>query len=199
MTEEDLLRRVRSLVANPRRATSAAGWPGGNLPPSFDPAPKQIVEEARRRFGFAIPGLLTRLWLEVANGGIGPGYGIFGVEGGMTDDGVDMPLPDLFLAEKDEEPWIELIAPSDAARTFPICDWGCCTFSAIDCSSSDGNMLLFVDGVKRIDQQVTFAQWIEDWVYGIEVGADDYSRVKRRATWLPSESASGLPPATPND
>jgi len=37
-------------------------------------------------------------------------------------------------------------------------------------------MILFLDGVKRIDQGVSFARWIEDWTLGIEVEAKDYGR-----------------------
>lgn len=119
----------------------------------------------------------------MANGGIGPGYGIFGVEGGLSDD-LDLTLPDLHLESCDSECWIELVGEDAAARIIPICDWGCCSFSAVDCSTPEGNMLLFVDGTERADQQVTFARWFEDWVSGIEVGSAKYSRVRNRSKWL---------------
>jgi hypothetical protein len=116
---------------------------------------------------------------------VGPGYGIYGVEDGMADDMVGLTLPDLFLEWRDCEQWTELMGEESAEKTIPICDWGCCKFSAIDCTTPDGNMLLFVDGTKRVDQRVSFARWVEDWVDGFDVGANDYGRVKRRATWLP--------------
>ena len=192
MTEDELINKVRELVANPRRATSAAGWPSGYsaIAPSFRPASASVVEDAKRRLGFPIPNLLSRLWLEVANGGIGPGYGIYGLDGGMTDEAVYLPLPDLFLEWRDCEQWIELVGGESADRTFPICDWGCCTFSAVDCMTAEGNLLLFADGVKRIDQGVTFAHWIEDWADGIEVGADNYGQVKKACQVAPMISAS---------
>lgn len=178
MTEDELINKVRAVVANPRRDTSAAGWTGDYfaIAPSFGPASERAVEDAKRRFGFPIPSLLSRLWSEVANGGIGPGYGIYGVDGGMTDEGAYLPLPDLYLEWRDSEQWIELVGAESAQRTFPICDWGCCTFSAVDCSTPEGNLLLFAEGVERIDQGVTFARWIEDWADGIEVGSDSYGR-----------------------
>ena len=182
MTEDALIQKMRERVADHRRTTSAANWPGNyaDIAESFGPAPLDLVEDAQRRFGFPIPSFLVRLWSEVANGGIGPGYGIFGVEGGMTDDMLDLPLPDLYLAWKDQEEWIELTGRGAAERTIPICDWGCNTFSAIDCSTPDGNMLLFSEGVTRIDHGVSFARWIEDWLAGIEVGSDGYGRVNSR-------------------
>lgn len=180
MTEDELVRRVCERSRNPRLATSAGGWGCGweNLAETFPPAPESVVQEALVRFGFPLPRLLVRLWSEVANGGIGPGYGIFGLEGGLTDDGLDLPLPDLYLMYRDEPYWIELIGAHSASKTFPICDWGCCTGSAMDCTLPQGNMILLADGVRRIDQEVSFAQWIEDWLEGIKVGASDYRGAK---------------------
>jgi hypothetical protein len=62
------------------------------LPP---PVNRQAVTAAEDRLGFALPSLLARLWAEVANGGFGPGYGLFGLEGGHVDDASRQPLPDL--------------------------------------------------------------------------------------------------------
>lgn len=155
MTEDEILSKVRELASHPRRVTMAAGWPGYSDPaPLFKPASDRTLADAKKRFGFAIPNLLARLWTEVANEGIGPGYGIDGLKGGMTDEGVYLPLPDLFLAWRDDQPWIDLVGYESSRRTFPICDWGCGTFSAIDSSTPDGNLLLFADGLNLIDQKV---------------------------------------------
>src|SRR6266404_6273636 len=146
----------------------------------FAPAPLNVVREAQERFGFPLPPLLVRLWSEVANGGVGPGYGIYGLEGGLTDELVDLPLPDLFLEYRDSPHWIESVGEESASRSFPICDWGCCIGSVLDCSLPEGNLILITDKGERIDQGVSFARWIEDWLNGIEVGADEYSRLKSR-------------------
>lgn len=176
MTEDELVERLRERSGDPRRASSAGGGPGNYwihaevFPPASDP----VVQDALKRFGFPVPTLLVRLWAEVANGGIGPGYGIYGLEGGLTDEVVCLPLPDLYLEYRDDSTWIELIGEASAARSFPICDWGCCIGSVLDCSTPEGNMLLITDKQERIDQGVSFARWIEDWLDGINVGADDY-------------------------
>jgi hypothetical protein len=46
--------------------------------------------------GFSLPPLLGRLWVEVANGGFGPGYGLLGLNGGCAADVVNLTLPDLY-------------------------------------------------------------------------------------------------------
>jgi hypothetical protein len=56
------------------------------LPPPPPPASPEAVEEAQVMVGYPLPGLLRRLYLEVGNGGFGPGYGILGVRGGHGDD-----------------------------------------------------------------------------------------------------------------
>jgi hypothetical protein len=176
MTEDELVQRVRERSQNPQLTTSAAGWSCdyAKIAESFPPAEIGAVREAENRFGFPLPKLLVRLWAEVANGGIGPDCGIYGVENGMTDDTLDLPLPDLYLVYRDDQAWIDHVGKGSAATTFPICDWGCCTFSAIDCSAPGGKMILYLDGVERIDQGVSFARWIDDWVNGINVGTREY-------------------------
>ena len=46
------------------------------------PATPEQLSEAERRLGVELPPLLRRLYLEVANGGFGPGSGLVGVVGG---------------------------------------------------------------------------------------------------------------------
>ncbi len=181
MTEDKLIELVRERSGNPRRATSAGGWPGNHwhYAEVFPPAPHEVVQDALQRFGFPVPTMLVRIWAEVANGGIGPGYGIYGLEGGLTDEGLYLPLPDLYLAYRDDSRWIELIGEASASRSFPICDWGCCIGSVLDCLTPEGNMILITDRQERIDQSVSFARWIEDWLDGINVGSDNYRPVAK--------------------
>ena len=44
------------------------------------------VRLAEEHLGFAIPELLKSIYLNVANGGFGPGYGLIGVAGGHRSD-----------------------------------------------------------------------------------------------------------------
>jgi hypothetical protein len=45
--------------------------------PAPPPASEQVVEAAERELGFVLPPALRQLYLEVADGGIGPGGGVF--------------------------------------------------------------------------------------------------------------------------
>ena len=181
VTEDELVHRVLERSTNPRTATSAGSGSGNYWihAPLFPPAPSRVVRDAQERFGFPLPTLLVRLWSEVANGGIGPGYGIYGLEGGLTDELVDLPLPDLYFEYREDSTWIELIGEQSASKAFQICDWGCCQGSVIDCSLPEGNMILITDKGVSIDQQVSFARWIEDWLEGINVVATNYRAPSR--------------------
>src|SRR5688572_7984728 len=60
----------------------AQGWIEP-LPP-LRPAPRSAVEEAEALAGAPLPPLLRRLYLEVGNGGFGPGYALLGLRGGHS-------------------------------------------------------------------------------------------------------------------
>jgi hypothetical protein len=175
MTEDELITRLRVRNANPKLATSAATWAGNHwiYAQHFPPAPAKAVRDAQEQFGFTIPKLLLRLWSEVANGGVGPGYGIYGLEGGL-EHAIGLTLPDLYLTWRDDSTWIDLVGEKPAPKSFPICDWGCCQESVVDCSLPEGNMLLITDKGDCINQQVNFSRWMEDWLDGTNVGAADY-------------------------
>lgn len=49
---------------------------------AFPPATEEQVQATETRLGFALPPLLRNLYLQVANGGFGPGTGFPGVKGG---------------------------------------------------------------------------------------------------------------------
>src|SRR6188508_996978 len=52
----------------------------------FSPLSETAIVDAEKRFGFHLPSLLRRLYLEVANGGFGYSYGLLGLSGGMTNE-----------------------------------------------------------------------------------------------------------------
>ena len=51
----------------------------------FPPATAQQAAETEYLLGFALPHLLRELFMTVANGGFGPGYGLNGVIGGFGE------------------------------------------------------------------------------------------------------------------
>ncbi len=51
--------------------------------PAYPPATRPQLEAAEWGIGFRLPDLVRDLYLQVGNGGFGPGYGIIGLEGGF--------------------------------------------------------------------------------------------------------------------
>ena len=133
------------------------------------PVDRQTVIAAEDRLGFAFPSLLGRLWAEVANGGFGPGYGLFGLRGGHVDDASRLPLPDLYLNAIEGPAWERFLGEPWPARLVPICDWGCHHQSAIDCSTLEAKVIDLIDGYQRQPKGVSFARWMEDWVNGVDL------------------------------
>jgi hypothetical protein len=66
MTDDELIKAIRASLS------------GGEAPA---PATVEAVLEAEVAFGFPIPLILRRLYLEVANGGFGPRFDVMGVRG----------------------------------------------------------------------------------------------------------------------
>jgi len=171
MLEEDAQRRL---------AGRATGLPDPELLPL---ATVEAVKAAQDAVGFHFPTLLERLWIEVANGGFGPGYGLFGVEGGLADDDMALTTAPYCLASLETGLMPE---PSDSAggtseadgpaefapwpeKLVPICEWGCQHLSAIDCATPEGQMVDLVEGFERKPKRMTFVQWMEAWVSGVEL------------------------------
>jgi hypothetical protein len=181
MQEDDLVAEIRSLATDSARRTTTlqhrATWlqkypgiircePVSELPP---PATANAVADAVRRLGFAFPPLLCRLWVEVANGGFGPGNGLFGLEGGHQSDAAHQTLPDLYLDAIDDPAWEDTFDEPWPQKLVPICDWGGLAESAVDCSTLEGEVIDLRDGWYRHPRGVTFARWMEQWVNGEEL------------------------------
>jgi hypothetical protein len=133
--------------------------------PSLTPARSEAVDEAERVIGSPLPRLLRRLYLEVGNGGFGPGYGILGVRGGHRDD-LGGTVVDLYrqwrASSADARPLPD--------RLLPICHWGCGIHSFIDCATDQAAMWA-CDPNPGVDddlfrEPMTFATWLERWVKG---------------------------------
>jgi hypothetical protein len=133
------------------------------LPPLAAATP-EAVAEAERALGYPLPRLLRRLYLEIGNGGFGPGYGILGLRGGLTDDLGDTALEAYrrFHSLRREA--------SVPHSLLPICNWGCAIYSLVDCGTADGHMWA-CDPNPGVDddvfrEPVTLAEWLRRWVDG---------------------------------
>jgi hypothetical protein len=148
----------------------------------YPPATWEMVRAAEERLGFPLPTLLGRLWVKVGNGGFGPGYGLFGLEGGHVEERSRFTLPELYFYAIEDPDLLLLPLDKDAQllwnpppwdpwpkKLVPICDWGSDSQSAIDCSTPGGEMIDIREGIERIPRRATFAQWMEDWVNGVKL------------------------------
>jgi hypothetical protein len=175
-----LITRIRKRATSRRRIDGPleAVRRQGSLLPA--PAPAELVAEAEHKMGFELPPFLRTLYLEIANGGFGPGYGLTGLDAsGWLDPETGLSLPDQYLSW-----WSDARAFGEQIpeRILPICDWGCCARSYIDCNTPNAEMIFASDaGVAWDDfrERIGFEQWMEDWAGGVNL--------HRRATKMTEE------------
>ena len=125
----------------------------------FPPATHAQIDGAGRRLGFKIPADLRTLYVEVANGGFGPGYGLLGVDSGATDDSganVERAYELLSAPDPDVPDW------SWPEGGLPCCYWGCQVYS---CVMPDGSVVQ-LDGYDWGRETIPIAEWLSLWVDG---------------------------------
>lgn len=150
--DNSLISRVAALAAEESEA----------LPPKASPAQ---LAKAEAVLGFTLPPLLARLYLEVADGGFGPGYELFPLHSD-TDDCVVAGYQK-FMAEQADSG--ERFWPTEV---LPILDWGCGMYAAVDCRDPRGTVLLHEpNGVEPghwadswfLDAP-SLSEWLEGWL-----------------------------------
>ena len=167
--DDDLLALVRERASSPRAGRHAPASP------AFEPASAAAIEEAEKSLDFALPVLLKRVLLEVGNGGFGPGHGLLGVRGGATDEHGSslVDLYDGLSATHPEDPgW------SWPQHLVPICPWGDSTYTCVDCSHPDAQVVTFdangyhpgADLARLLEpQDLTLDAWLRAWAGGIDL------------------------------
>jgi SMI1 / KNR4 family (SUKH-1) len=130
------------------------------------------VTRAEAQLRFALPPLLRDLYTKVANGGFGPGYGLFGVPIGTAAERYhgEQNIVEAYEAFRRRrtrhEPW---------AHTFlPICYWGASFYSYLDCALPDAPVMA-LDAMSRGEgpwgsavglHAASFEEWMQCWVEG---------------------------------
>lgn len=119
---------------------------------------------------FRLPPLLRRMYVDIGNGGFGPGYGLIGLTNGVPDDTgkTAVAIYDLFRSAP------ELGWPDGL---LPICHWGCAIYSCVDCLDPDFPMWIFDptdhDGDEWadafFDDSPSFEDWIRSWTAGVDL------------------------------
>lgn len=162
----------------------------------LQPLPGQATEPeiaaAEGLLGFEVPLPLRAVYLSVANGGFGPGYGLVGIGGGIRGFARGK------IRGRCEETYASLRSRTEydwPEGLLPVCDWGCGIYSCVDCSSTDGGILRFYsdaigDGLPTpfTTEANDFRGWLVDWLDGVNL----WEKPIRDATlWFPPPDRSG--------
>jgi hypothetical protein len=176
LSEEELVARIKEFATDPKRRTGYdQRFPKrAGRHPLPEPATRQAVEVAEARMGLSLPPLLVRLWTEVANGGFGPAYGLFGVDNEPASRFRELfqSIPDAYIR------WTVDGSLKRRLKIVPICDWGCGMETGLDCSTAEGSIFHLSASFRRLDG-CTFARWMEDWANGVDLYERDH--IKRDA------------------
>jgi hypothetical protein len=164
MTDTELIEALRARVQDENRRTDFSHRQALYVPPSPPQIAPRIsaddLTEAERRLGFTLHPLHRRLFIEIGNGGFGPGNGLLGLQGGHTDDeGRSVfELRELLGADEDH--------PGLPDSVLPLCDFGGGMWACLD--ESTGNVLTAHEG-GLTDTGQSFANWLADWVQGVNL------------------------------
>ncbi len=163
----NLLERLKERIKDRKRTIDASSYPGWSGTPrrAFPPVKEKAVRNAEESLGFPLPRLLRDLYLEVGNGGFGPGYGIIGLKKGLvTDEGHS--VVDRYHLDREGDPlcprWIW------PEKLIVICNWGCAMYSCLDCSRLEAPVI-------RFDPNGLDSERCEGWhdAFWIESGSFD--------------------------
>ncbi|HSK51460.1 MAG TPA: SMI1/KNR4 family protein [Clostridia bacterium] len=172
---QDLFRLSRrgaddEIVARAERLRERMETPADRpLPP---PATEAQVAAAEGRYGIAFPPLLRRLYLEVANGGFGPGSGLLGVSGGarsVKGRSMEQLYETMLEARQEHRGWIwppALIPIVDDDGSFIAVDASTpetrvieFDFEALDEEGGDGGWSRAFE-----EKAASLEAWLEGWV-----------------------------------
>jgi hypothetical protein len=157
MADEALLEDLRhALKVVPLRST------GVRQPNAHRPATDADVLSAESQLSYRLPTLLRRIYLEVADGGFGPGYGLFPVVSGRAEAGQEECLVDVRNKLAVDPRW--------KSELLPICDWGCAIWSCLDCRTSNGPIVTVAGEHPFTDTGHDLRSWLRAWLTGADLG-----------------------------
>lgn len=160
---DQLIQQLRERVSDPLRAVEHALTELPRVPPAL--ASAQLLR-AEKLLGCQLPDLLKALYLQVGNGGFGPGYGLFPislgdpgfadlvgvywyVRGDARQLNPDTLLDLTKLAEQDLSDEASPAGPADAtfdwqwpAGLLPILSHGCGIYECLECTGLEGAVIL---------------------------------------------------------
>jgi len=171
-SDEHLFQRLQQRNTDRARATDRGIHPRR----AIRPVTAKALQVAERAIGFELPELLRAIYLNVANGGFGPEYGIVGMKGGAKLDGCTLETcyQNMLTLEQENFIW------RWPKRLLPVANYGCGMWSCVDCEyqklpmvlSDPNNLDAGLDaadgrlnwGNSFWDQGLSLRTWLEGWL-----------------------------------
>ncbi|MGW6755332.1 SMI1/KNR4 family protein [Streptomyces sp. NPDC055006] len=184
MTDDELFEAVRARVGEgrPTDEPSAVTVP--------EPASLSAVEEVERVVGYPMPPLVRRLYLEIADGGIGPFSGFYPLLDGPESGAMLVGYVEFLTCE---------LAPTDPPPTpagvLCFCFEHEMSGMLLDFRHPGGQMWLWDQG-DRHKLDLTFPQWLEAWLGGRLTDQFLESRKLQDESWVGDWVSEELPPST---
>jgi hypothetical protein len=161
MTDDELVAAIGSRIADPKLRIDI-GTVG--IPPIYEVASVASLDSTEAELGMPLPALLRRIYLEVENGGFGPGAGLFGVTGGHTD--VDGRTISALYTLLQSQGW--------PLGILPISDLGDGAWSCIDGRGGMGERVLTVNGAQVMQTKFDLSSWLGAWVTGVDMNTETF-------------------------
>lgn len=173
-SDERLIQRLQERNAD--RWSWRATTSGIHLPKALRPVTASALQTVERAIGFELPEMVRAIYLEVGNGGFGPGFGIVGMKGGPKLDGCTLETcyRNMVRLEKENPAW------HWPERLLPLANHGCSMWSCVDCAYHKLPMILWdpnildseLDGANAQlnwgnsfwDQGQSLRMWLEGWL-----------------------------------
>ena len=162
---DETIRRLKERASGP--APRDEIWGTAALPGPLTGVELDAVEAT---LGFTLPVPVRQIYGTVANGGFGPGYGLFGLLGGYPSD--------LGRDAISEYSTFRLGDPEDPGWAWPegllpVMTWGCAIYSCVDCTQPHAPVLRFDPNEVDSDWATAFSResesldrWLGDWLAG---------------------------------
>jgi hypothetical protein len=141
-------------------------------PSNTVPTPTVVIARAERELGFALPSLLRRVYQEVADGGFGPGFGLFPLQRARAEAEIVESLVEVREKLAGDPAWPQLL--------LPICDWGCAIWSCLDCRTDDGAIVTLAGEAPLVSTGHDLRSWLRAWLSHRDLWAEMFEPGVRR-------------------
>lgn len=139
---------------------------------ALPPAPLEAIEELEAEVGYAMPPLLRRIYLELADGGFGRGGEALSLTDQTCRFSEAPPLLEAYLEGWRDVPEEEG-RPEHPRPVVPLLTWGCAIWSLVDYSTTEGRMWGWDPNVycpkhRLFPEQYALAERLSNWLEGRE-------------------------------